>query len=186
MFSGFLIPFISIALAELGDKTQLIILLLAAKTKHHVLLASGIMAAFFIVDGLAILLGSWITAVIPLSWLKLVAGLLFVFFGVLTLRSENGCGCHEKEVTMKSPFWSGFMLILVSEMGDKTQIAAGLFATKYPPLTVLAGTMAALALLTFFAIWLGSLISKKIDPKLLSKSAGVLFILIGIVILLQK
>lgn len=68
----------------------------------------------------------------------------------------------------------------MSEWGDKTQIASGLFATKYNGFMVLTGVMIALTLLSIMAIYLGEFISSKIERKTLTKIAGVLFVLIGL------
>ncbi len=182
MITDILIPLIAVGLAELGDKTQLSILLLSSKTKKHFSLLLGVMLAFFLVDGAAILIGSWVTKVIPLIWLKIFSGGVFLIFGVLILRSrkkERGSKLYSK-----NPFLSGFLLIFLTEWGDKTQIAAGLLATRYNALMVLTGTILALLFLSVIAIYLGKIISEKVDRKLIKNVAGIVFIVMGIVTLL--
>ena len=97
-------------------------------------------------DGIAILAGSWVTSIIPIRIVKIISGILFIIVGVVMLIR------HEKEVEQKkiynNAFISGFVLILFAEWGDKTQIAAGLFGTKYNPAMVLCGTLAALTLVS--------------------------------------
>ncbi|MDD5111759.1 MAG: TMEM165/GDT1 family protein [Candidatus Altiarchaeota archaeon] len=178
MIADALVPFIAVGLAELGDKTQLSILLLASKTSRHLPLLAGICLAFLIVDGAAIAAGSWITSVVPPAVLKAVSGLVFIFFGVLTLlrRPEESGGTKSGQ----NPLLSGFMLIFLAEWGDKTQITAALFATRYNPWLVLAGTMASLAMLSAMAIYIGRLLSEKINRSLITRAAGLLFILIGL------
>ncbi len=178
MLEDFLIPFMTIGLAELGDKTQLSVLLMSSKTKKHMSLFFGVMLAFLLVDGIAILLGSWITTVVPMSLLKIFSGGIFIIFGILTLlekSSEKG-----ENVQMKSPFFSGFLMIFFAEWGDKTQLASGLFAAKYDEVMVLLGTLSALAILSVMAVYLGKFLSEKIDKRIISKIAGVMFIVIGI------
>lgn len=80
----------------------------------------------------------------------------------------------------ENPFYSGFILIFVSEWGDKTQIAAGLFATKYNGLMVLIGVLIALSLLSILAIYLGKFISNGVNRGTITKIAGILFIVMGI------
>ena len=80
----------------------------------------------------------------------------------------------------ENPFYSGFILIFVSEWGDKTQIAAGLFATRYSGLMVLTGVIIALSLLSIIAIYSGKFISDKVNRETLAKIAGISFILLGI------
>jgi putative Ca2+/H+ antiporter (TMEM165/GDT1 family) len=182
MIYDFLVPFIVVGLAELGDKTQLSILLLSSKTHRHFHLLLGVVLAFLIVDGVAIAAGSWITTVISQDVLKMASAFVFIFFGVLILansKEENGSKSYSK-----SPFMSGFMLILLTEWGDKTQIAAALFAIEYNPLMVLAGTILSLTLMSAIAIYLGKLINKKIDRRLITKIAGIVFVLLGLASLL--
>ena len=177
MIEDFLIPLAAVGLAELGDKTQLSVLLLSTKTEKHLQLFFGVMAGFFLVDGFAILLGSWITNLIPEETLKLAAGIVFILFGLLILKNTK----DEKEdnVKVKNPFITGFTLIAITEMGDKTQLASALFATQYDLFWVLLGVMSALASLSIAAIYLGRFLSEKMDKKMISKAAGILFITLG-------
>lgn len=173
-----LIPLIIVGLAEFGDKTQLSVLLLSSKTEKHLHLLLGVMLAFLMVDGIAILAGEWIKNIVPTNLIKILSGIIFITFGVLILRSKKEE--IKSKYYFKNPFYSGFTLIFLSEWGDKTQISSGLFATKYNRLMVLIGAMIALVLLTIMAIYLGKFISSKIKGKTITKIAGILFILIGI------
>ena len=175
---GILIPLITIALAEMGDKTQLSILLLSSKTKEYFKLLLGVILAFLIVDGIAIMLGSYITNLVPAHMLKLISAAVFIGFGILTLR--NNKEEEEEDASFQNPFYAGFTMIFLSEWGDKTQIAAALFAVEYNPWQVLIGVMTGLALLSILAVYLGKFIAGKIDRRLISKIAGALFIVIGI------
>jgi len=179
---GFMVSFIAVGLAELGDKTQLSILLLSSKTKHHLSLLLGVVLAFLIVDGVAVLAGSWVASVISPEMLKLVSGPVFIIFGLLILK--GGVEGMENKIFSKNPLLAGFMLIMLTEWGDKTQIAAGLLAMDYTPVMVLAGAVLSLALLSLAAIYLGKYISKKIDRSLMTKIAGIIFIIIGVATLL--
>lgn len=177
MLADLLIPLIAVGLAELGDKTQLSILLLSTRTKKYLHLLLGVMLAFLIVDGAGILIGSYVTTIIPIAILRIASGIIFIVFGVLILVRSN----KEVDTTsrFKSPFLSGFALIFLTEWGDKTQIAAALFAMEYNPLLVMIGTMIALALLSILAIYLGKFIGDKISSKIVTKVAGIVFIVIG-------
>jgi len=178
MIEDFLFPLIAVGLAELGDKTQLSIILASTKTKKHLELLLGVVLAFLVVDGIAVLLGSWVTSILPESTLKIVSGAVFIFFGILILKdrdSEEG-----KDATLRNPFISGFALIFMTEWGDKTQIASALFATKYDTVLVLAGVITALTLLSTAAVYLGKALAEKIDKKKLTTAAGILFILMGL------
>jgi putative Ca2+/H+ antiporter (TMEM165/GDT1 family) len=76
------------------------------------------------------------------------------------------------------------LLIFVSEWGDKTQIASALFASRYNALMVITGTMTALTLLSIMAIYLGKLISNKVDKKSMTIIAGIIFTVMGIAFIL--
>ncbi|MCQ8903180.1 MAG: TMEM165/GDT1 family protein [Methanothrix sp.] len=183
MLADLLIPFITIAIAEFGDKTQLSVLLLSTRTGRHLMLLTGVMLAFFIVDGFAILLGAWITEVVPASVLKIISGAIFLLFGITTLRDLDGDG-EESRRFDDSPFLSGFLVIFLAEWGDKTQIASAIFATQYNPWMVLSGTMLALFMLSLSAIYLGRFILRYIKRRTISLAAGLIFLAMGVGLLL--
>jgi putative Ca2+/H+ antiporter (TMEM165/GDT1 family) len=87
---------------------------------------------------------------------------------------------EEKETLQKNPFVASFLIIMLTEWGDKTQIAAAIFATQYNAILVLIGTITALIFLTLIAIFFSKIISKRINKKLINKIAGIVFILIGL------
>ncbi len=174
-----IIPLLAVGLAEMGDKTQLSILLLSSRTNEYARLLLGVMLAFLLADGFAILVGSWVNEVIPVHLVKVVSGLVFILFGILILKGES----EEEEtgsLSAKGAFISGFSMIFLSEWGDKTQIASALFATEYDPRMVFLGVMIALFALTVMAIFLGRYLSQRIDRKAITRAAGVVFLLIGL------
>lgn len=177
MIQDILIPFVTIGLAELGDKTQLAVLLLASKTKKHLQLLLGVILAFIIADGLAVLLGDFMTNLLPIDYIKAGAGAIFILFGIIILASHKE---EKEECHIKTPFISGFLLILASEMGDKTQIASALFAAEFNPFLVLLGVIAALAILSAIAVYLGISVMAKMNKRAISIAAGALFIAIGV------
>ena len=180
-----IIPLIAIGLAEMGDKTQLSVILLSSRTREYIPLLAGVMLAFLITDGFAILIGSWMTGIIPLDLLKLISGGVFILFGALILRGDQKEAEEERGLSSGNALLSGFSLIFLSEWGDKTQIASALFATEYNPIMVFIGVMAALFILSVMAIYLGQIISQKVDRKLVSRIAGTLFLIIGTAIILS-
>ena len=177
MIKEILIPLVTIALAEIGDKTQLTLFCLVAKTQKHTRLFFGAMVAFFIVDGFAILAGEFLSRVIPGNIVKVVSGILFIAFGISFIIQK-----HENNLSysLKQPFISAFTLILFSEMGDKTQIISGLFASNYNSLLVLIGVILGLAFISFLTIQAGRLFLTKINTNLLHKISGMIFIVLGL------
>ncbi len=138
----------------------------------------GVMLGFLIVDGFAILIGSWIVNLVPAFWLKVITGIIFIILGFLMLFAKNDD--KENEPQLKNPLLTGFLMIFMAEWGDKTQIASALFATKYHPLYVVIAVMAALFLLSVSAIYLVKLITHRINKNITTKVAGIIFIAIGL------
>jgi len=179
-----LIPLVAVGLAEMGDKTQLSVLLLSSRTKDYIQLLLGVMLAFLLADGFAILVGSWVTSVVPVHLVKLISGTLFILFGIMILKGEDSEE-NKGSLSPKNAFVSGFSMIFLSEWGDKTQIASSLFATEYDPGMVFIGVMTALLMLSIMAIWLGRFLSGRVDRKVITKVAGAVFLLIGLSFLLS-
>lgn len=176
---SFLVPFAFILLAEFGDKTMLTVLLLASKTRRHFLLWAGVMAAFTLVDGATIFMGAAAPRFIPVSTVKMVLGVLFIAGGLYMLLSKEKKDRPEVS-DLKNPFLLGFVMIFTAELGDKTQIASGLFGARFPAWPVLAGTLSALGLLSALSIAAGSWLSSRISGAKLQKIAAVIFIIMGI------
>ena len=112
-----------------------------------------------------------------MNYVKIAVGIIFIIFGIITLigSKEEGSKCN-----LKNPFLSGFGLILISEMGDKSQIASGLFAIKYNALIVFISVIIVLTLLSIMAIYLGKFLVEKLNRRIVSYFAGGLFLIIGI------
>ena len=178
MIADFLVPLVAVGLAELGDKTQLSVLLLSSKTNRHASLLLGIVLAFMVVDGIAVVAGSWITSIVSPDALKVVSGVLFILFGLLMLKNSNLV--VDERFRSGNPFLAGFLLIFITEWGDKTQLASTIFATKYDALLVFMGSMVSLTLLSVAAVYLGKLISTQVDRRVMTKIAAILFLLLGL------
>ncbi len=114
----------------------------------------------------------------------MLSGVIFIFFGLVTLIFRNKGEVTKSKYHFENPFYSGFILIFVSEWGDKTQIATGLFATQYNGLMVLTGVIIALSLLSVIAIYSGKFISDKVNRETITTIAGISFILMGVAFLL--
>jgi putative Ca2+/H+ antiporter (TMEM165/GDT1 family) len=183
MFEAFSFSFLTIFLAEFLDKSQLTILLLGTKTKRHIELLSGVLLAFIIVDGSAIFFGSVISHILPPLLIHILAGVLFIVFGILSLRPSDEK--TKQDDPLHNPFISGFTLVFFSEWGDKTQIAAALFAVKYPPFYVFLGVISALFLLSILAVTVGSKLMSRIKRQTVSTISGIVFIALGILFLLS-
>jgi putative Ca2+/H+ antiporter (TMEM165/GDT1 family) len=101
---------------------------------------------------------------------------LFTFFA----KEDDKC-----DVQLKSPFFSAFSIVLLSELGDKTQVASGVFATQYNPWLVFIGVIFALAILSTVAIFCGSIVLKKVNKNAVRYISSSLFFIIGAFVLMQ-
>jgi len=171
------VPLVFIVLSELGDKTQLSILLLSSKTKKYWHLLAGIILAFIIVDGVAILAGEWLANIVPTRIVKISAAVIFIIVGIFILLFDKER--TKTNLQIKNPFYFGFGLVFLAEWGDKTQIASGLFATKYNGFMVFIGVMLALTIVSSATVFLSTYISNFLKEKTLNRIVGILFILIG-------
>ena len=184
MLNAIFTPFLAILFAELLDKSQLTILLLSNKTKNHLHLLLGVISAFVIVDGSAVVFGSLIKSILPENLTTLIAGILFILFAILSLRPDNNS--TDKEISLTNPLMSGFILVFFSEWGDKTQLATAAFASHYPPIYVFMGIISALFLLSVLSIYAGSFLLSLIPKQIVTKLSGVTFLIIGIYFILQS
>lgn len=178
MMQDFLIPFATIAIAEMGDKTQLAMMALAARHRHTLQIFMGAMAASAVVDGSAVALGSIISRYIPRNAVSVAAGIVFIAFGMLTLVKKEEKG-RARLLSKKALFIVAFMLFFVSEFGDKSQFAALLFGAQYNLLLAILGTLTAIGLLLIVMLNVGKYVSRKIDERKITILSAALFIGLG-------
>lgn len=168
---------IFVVLAEMGDKTQLLGMAFATKYKARVVLA-GVLVATLLNHLLAVVVGDYITKVIPLNWIQLAAALSFVFFGLWTLRGDSLEG-EDKKVYF-NPFWTVVIAFFMAEMGDKTQLAAVALAAKYQSiLWVWMGTTVGMMISNIIGIIIGVVLGKKIPEKIVKLVSAGIFIFFG-------
>ncbi|MGD9550601.1 MAG: TMEM165/GDT1 family protein, partial [Burkholderiaceae bacterium] len=130
-----------VALAEIGDKTQLLAFLLAARFKKPAPIILGILLATIVNHGLAGALGAWITAHVRPEILRWVLGLSFVGMAVWTLIPDEMAEDGAHVAQRLGVFGATLLTFFLAEMGDKTQIATVAMAAHYgAPLLVVAGT----------------------------------------------
>lgn len=180
----FLTTFSLIALAEFGDKTQLAVIALSARY-DRVKVFSGVILAFALVTALGVILGNLLHS-FTLEYkdiIRILAGLLFVAFGIITLKSKEGCEIGD-EKPVGNILISAFSMIALAEMGDKTQLSAITLVAKYDsPHLVFAGALLALGLISLIGIFLGKKLCEMVPLSKIKLGAGALFILFGIMFL---
>jgi len=168
-----------IALAELGDKPQLTVIALSARYDRKKVF-SGVVLAFIVVTGLGVLVGEGLLRLIPENIIKIIAGLMFIIFGILMLRSKED-GEENNGSQIMNPFISTFSMIALAEMGDKTQLSAITLAAKYnSPYLVFTGAVLALAAISLIGVLAGKKLCDMVPLSKIKLGAGALFILFGI------
>lgn len=174
-----------VALAEIGDKTQLLAFILAARFKKPVPIILGILAATILNHGLAGALGAWITSAISPEILRWVLGLSFIGMAVWTMIPDK-IEDEETQVAMKfGVFGATLITFFLAEMGDKTQIATVAMVAHYAaPLMVVMGTTLGMLVADVPAVFLGDKFANKIPMKLVHSIAAAIFALLGIATLL--
>jgi len=178
----FLTTFGLIALAELGDKTQLTVIALSAGY-DRVKVFTGVILAFTLVTGLGVLVGDALLQVIAPALIKTLAGLLFVIFGIWMLVSRTSCDTDSNS-PLSNPLFSTFSMITLAEMGDKTQLSAITLSAKYDsPYLVFLGAVLALASISLLGILLGKKLCEIVPLSKIKLGAGALFIVFGVLFL---
>jgi putative Ca2+/H+ antiporter (TMEM165/GDT1 family) len=183
MLEAFLVSTGVVALAEIGDKTQLLALVLAAKFRKPVPIVLGILVATLLNHGIAGALGAWLATLLGPAGLRWVLGVSFIGMAVWTLVPDK-----YEEQNATPPRFGVFVTTLVAfffvEMGDKTQVATMVLAAKYSSLfAVVAGTTVGMMLANIPAVWLGDVAAHKLPLKLVRSVAAGLFLVLGIVVL---
>ena len=185
ILESFLVSTGVVALAEIGDKTQLLAFILAARFKKPLPIVLGILAATVVNHGLAGALGAWITATVSPDILRWVLGLSFIGMAIWTMIPDE---IEEEETQVAKRFGvfgATLITFFLAEMGDKTQIATVAMAVHYgTPITVVAGTTLGMLIADVPAVFVGDKLASKIPMKLVHTIAAAIFALLGIATLL--
>jgi putative Ca2+/H+ antiporter (TMEM165/GDT1 family) len=181
---AFLVSTGIVALAEIGDKTQLLAFILAAKFRKPWPIVLGILAATLINHGVAGALGSWITSTVQPQTLRWVLGLSFIGMAMWTLipdKFDEG----KARFARFGVFGTTLIAFFIAEMGDKTQIATIALAAQYNALiAVVAGTTFGMMIANVPAVFLGDRIVNRMPVGLVHRIAAAIFLFLGIATLL--
>jgi len=175
-----------VALAEMGDKTQLLAFILAARFKKPVPIILGILCATLINHGLAGALGAWITSLLSPEVMRWILGLSFIGMAIWTLIPDE---IEEEETQVAKRmgvFGATLVTFFLAEMGDKTQLATVALAANYAtPALVIAGTTLGMLLADVPAVFVGNKFAEKIPMKLVHRIAAGIFASMGLLTLLR-
>jgi putative Ca2+/H+ antiporter (TMEM165/GDT1 family) len=174
-----------VALAEIGDKTQLLAFLLAARFKKPVPIILGILVATIFNHGLAGALGAWITHAVSPEILRWVLGASFIAMAIWTLIPDEIEDDEAQIAKHFGVFGATLITFFLAEMGDKTQIATVAMAAHYAdPLLVVFGTTLGMLIADVPAVFVGDKLANKIPMRLVHSIAAAVFAALGIATLL--
>lgn len=174
-----------VALAEIGDKTQLLAFILAARFKKPLPIVLGILAATVVNHALAGALGAWITSAVSPQVLRWVLGLSFLGMAVWTLIPDEIEEDETRIAGRLGVFGATLVTFFLAEMGDKTQIATVAMAAHYAaPLLVVTGTTLGMLIADVPAVFVGDRLASRIPMRLVHSVAAAIFALLGMATLL--
>jgi len=184
---AFLISTGAIAFAEIGDKTQLLSLYLAARYRKATPIILGVLAATLINHALAAALGEWLGALITPSIMRWAIACSFIGMGLWILVPDKlAANPAHTNHTRFGIFSAAFVAFFIAEIGDKTQLATIALAARFSDyIGVVAGTTLGMMLANIPAILLGGRFAHRLPTTLIHTAAAVLFILLGILALLR-
>lgn len=170
-----------VALAEIGDKTQLLAFILAARFKKPIPIVLGILVATLVNHGLAGALGAWIATAVSPGILRWALGLSFIGMAIWTLIPDK-IEDEETQVAQRfGVFGATLMTFFLAEMGDKTQIATVAMAVHYAaPWMVVIGTTLGMLIADVPAVWVGDRLAQRIPMRLVHTIAAAIFALLGL------
>ncbi|WP_349258766.1 TMEM165/GDT1 family protein [Steroidobacter sp.] len=175
-----------VAFAEMGDKTQLLSFVLAARFRgQHWPIIVGILAATLFNHALAALAGDWVAHAVSPDVLRWVLGLSFLAFAVWALIPDT-LDESERTVSKHGAFLTTLVMFFLAEMGDKTQLATIALGAKYASLAaVTAGTTLGMMAANIPAVLLGETLAKRFPLSKMRFVAAALFAIFGMLILLK-
>lgn len=181
---AFLISTGIVGLAEIGDKTQLLAFVLAAKFRRPVPIVLAILIATIVNHAFAAAIGSWITGMLGPDLLRWVLGVSFLVMAAWTLipdKLDEG----DAKLAKYGVFLTTLLAFFMAEMGDKTQVATVALAARYDSmLAVVLGTTIGMMLANVPAVYLGDRIAGRIPLRLVHGIAALVFAVLGVATLL--
>lgn len=181
---AFLISTGIVALAEIGDKTQLLAFLLAARFRRPLPIVMGILAATVANHALAAAVGAWISTLLGPEAMRWVLGLSFLGMAAWTLVPDK-IDDEDTPAGGYGVFMATLIAFFIAEMGDKTQVATVALAARYEAmLAVVAGTTFGMMLANVPAVYLGERIANKVPLKPVHGIAAAIFAVLGVATLM--
>jgi putative Ca2+/H+ antiporter (TMEM165/GDT1 family) len=174
--------------AEMGDKTQLMTLALAARYKSLPVLL-GVCLAAMLINSISVLLGCSVGKVLPQFWLNICAGVAFIIFGALALRADKKDEREEEEAPKLDRYGVILAVALsffLAELGDKTMLTTAALASRTNNvLQVWLGSTVGLVLANALAIVLGASMASRLSGRLTQAIVAAIFAVSGLIVIAQ-
>jgi putative Ca2+/H+ antiporter (TMEM165/GDT1 family) len=181
---AFLSSTLLVAIAEMGDKTQLLALLLSMRFKRPAPILCGMFIAALANHAIAATAGVWVAAHVPLSWLRIALAVIFFAFALWMLIPDKDDGLDSGLST--NAFLTSMISFFLAEMGDKTQLATVALGARFGNIYwVTAGATLGLMLANAPAVILGHKFCERISLKWVRRAAATLFALFGVLALVK-
>ena len=182
---AFLASALLVAVAEIGDKTQLLSFVLAARLRKPWAIIAGILVATAANHALAGSVGVWLAGLVDPAWLPRITGLLFIAFGLWTLHPDSLDA--EPRMHPAGAFVTTTIAFFLAEMGDKTQFATITLGAQYAGalFAVVAGTTLGMMLANVPAVFLGDRIAGRLSMRWVHGIAAAVFAVLGVLTLLN-
>jgi putative Ca2+/H+ antiporter (TMEM165/GDT1 family) len=170
-----------VAIAEIGDKTQLLALLLAARFRKPVPIILGILAATLLNHALAGAVGAWITTVVDPRWLRWILAASFIAMAIWALVPDKIEAEAAGESRGTHVFGATFVAFFLAEMGDKTQVATVAMAAQYTnAVAVVLGTTLGMMIANVPTVLAAEQISARVPLKVVRAIAAAMFAALGL------
>ena len=181
-FAAAVLSFGLIFVGEMGDKSQLMAMSFAARYRLRGVIL-GIVIATGLLFAVSVGVGATVGSLLPTDWIKLAAAILFVGFGLWSLRGDDE---DEHEVTeRKSGLLTVVGAIVLAEFGDKTMLFAIGLGSQYNPWGVWLGATAGMVAADVLAVFAGAWISRKLPEKAVRWGSAAVFIALGLFLLAE-
>jgi putative Ca2+/H+ antiporter (TMEM165/GDT1 family) len=183
---AFLVSTGVVALGEMGDKTQLLAMLLAVKFRRPLPIVLGIVVATLFNHATAGLVGTWVAQALGPNLLRWIIGVSFIAMAAWMLVPDKIDADEAERAPRFGVFGTTLVAFFLAEMGDKTQIATVALAARYQDLVaVVAGTTLGMLIADVPAVFAGEAIAKRVPMKLVHAIAAAIFVGLGVLTLLN-
>lgn len=180
-FDAFVASFASVAVAEIGDKTQLLSLFLAARFRSRGAIIAGILVATLLNHAASAWFGAWVAQFIPEGWHSWLLGGSFIAVALWLLIPDKD-DSEEVSVLKYGAFFASCILFFLAEIGDKTQVATVLLAATYPETwQVILGTTIGMLAANVPVVYAGSWLLERISLDWARRVACAIFMLLGVI-----